>query len=85
MSKRDYYEVLGVARSASSDEIRSAYRRLARQYHKIRGERDRTKFMALKKGYHGTHFGAASVNGNANFRRNYEPLLPGCPNWLIAC
>ncbi|TGV30517.1 aminotransferase class III-fold pyridoxal phosphate-dependent enzyme, partial [bacterium M00.F.Ca.ET.168.01.1.1] len=32
---------------------------------------------ALKKGYHGTHFGGASVNGNANFRRNYEPLLPG--------
>ena len=32
-TKRDYYEVLGVARSASSDEIRSAYRRLARQYH----------------------------------------------------
>jgi putrescine aminotransferase len=38
---------------------------------------DRTKFLALKKGYHGTHFGGASVNGNANFRRNYEPLLPG--------
>ena len=31
----------------------------------------------MKKGYHGTHFGGASVNGNANFRRNYEPLLPG--------
>jgi adenosylmethionine-8-amino-7-oxononanoate aminotransferase len=52
--------------------------RLARQYHKIRGERDRTKFISLKKGYHGTHFGGASVNGNANFRRNYEPLLAGC-------
>ncbi|RUY95602.1 aminotransferase class III-fold pyridoxal phosphate-dependent enzyme, partial [Mesorhizobium sp. M7A.F.Ca.CA.001.12.2.1] len=42
-----------------------------------RGQADRTKFIALKKGYHGTHFGGASVNGNANFRRNYEPLLPG--------
>ncbi|TGQ76767.1 aminotransferase class III-fold pyridoxal phosphate-dependent enzyme, partial [Mesorhizobium sp. M2D.F.Ca.ET.206.01.1.1] len=51
--------------------------RLARQYWKVRGQGDRTKFLALKKGYHGTHFGGASVNGNANFRRNYEPLLPG--------
>jgi molecular chaperone DnaJ len=31
--KRDYYEVLGIGRSASTDEIRSAYRRLAKQYH----------------------------------------------------
>lgn len=32
-AKRDYYEVLGVGRTASNDEIRRAYRRLARQYH----------------------------------------------------
>ena len=32
-AKRDYYEVLGVGRGASADEIRRAYRRLARQYH----------------------------------------------------
>ena len=63
--------------SGGSDSVETALR-LARQYHKIRGDRDRTKFISLKKGYHGTHFGGASVNGNANFRRNYEPLLPGC-------
>jgi molecular chaperone DnaJ len=33
MAKRDYYEVLGVPRTASADEIKQAYRRLARQYH----------------------------------------------------
>ncbi len=33
MTKRDYYEVLGVGRDAGSDEIRRSYRRLARQYH----------------------------------------------------
>ena len=33
MEKRDYYEVLGVGREAGADELRSAYRKLAHQYH----------------------------------------------------
>lgn len=33
MAKRDYYDVLGVTKSASADDIRRAYRKLARQYH----------------------------------------------------
>ena len=32
-SKRDYYEILGIAKSASADEIKRAYRKLAMQYH----------------------------------------------------
>ena len=63
--------------SGGSDSIETALR-LARQYHKIKGQPERTKYVSLKKGYHGTHFGGASINGNSNFRRAYEPLLPGC-------
>ncbi|QBY01459.1 aspartate aminotransferase family protein [Rhodophyticola sp. CCM32] len=63
--------------SGGSDSVETALR-LARQYHKLRGEAGRVKFLSLKKGYHGTHIGGASVNGNANFRNAYEPLLPGC-------
>jgi molecular chaperone DnaJ len=33
MTQRDYYEILGVPRNASSDDLKSAFRRLARQYH----------------------------------------------------
>jgi putrescine aminotransferase len=76
-----FFEPEGMIRvffgSGGSDAVETALR-LARQYWKVRGQLDRTKFIALKKGYHGTHFGGASVNGNPTFRRNYEPLLPGC-------
>ncbi|MFN9776075.1 MAG: aminotransferase class III-fold pyridoxal phosphate-dependent enzyme, partial [Burkholderiales bacterium] len=63
--------------AGGSDSVEVALR-LSRQYWKLVGQKDRTKFLAFRKGYHGTHFGAASVNGNDRFRRPYEPLLPGC-------
>ncbi|MEM7319459.1 MAG: aminotransferase class III-fold pyridoxal phosphate-dependent enzyme, partial [Pseudomonadota bacterium] len=78
---RDFFEPDGLTRafftSGGSDSVETTLR-LARQYHKVRGDAGRVKFLSLKKGYHGTHFGGASVNGNANFRTAYEPLLAGC-------
>lgn len=78
---REFFKEDGMARvfftSGGSDSVETCLR-LARQYHRLRGEPTRTKFLSLKKGYHGTHFGGASVNGNNRFRTSYEPLLAGC-------
>ena len=78
---RTFFEPDGLTRafftSGGSDSVETALR-LSRQYHKVRGEAARVKFLSLKKGYHGTHMGGASVNGNANFRTMYEPLMAGC-------
>ena len=78
---KEFFEPDGLSRafftSGGSDSVEIALR-LARQYHKVRGESGRVKYLSLKKGYHGTHTLAASVNGNANFRTMYEPLMPGC-------
>jgi len=63
--------------NGGSDAVEGALK-IARQYWKLKGQGDRYKFISLRQGYHGVHFGGMSVNGNTNFRRGYEPLLPGC-------
>ena len=66
MSKRDYYEVLGVSKSASKEEIKKAYRKLARQYHPDVNKEAGTeeKFKEVKEAY--------EVLGNEQKRAQYD-------------
>src|SRR5579864_1594879 len=50
MVKRDYYEVLGVGKTASADEIKKAYRRLAVQHHPDRGGSE-AEFREVNEAY----------------------------------
>src|SRR3974390_3519632 len=54
MSKRDFYDILGVAKNASEDEIKKAYRKLAMKHHPDRNPDDKTaeeKFKEAKEAY----------------------------------
>jgi putrescine---pyruvate transaminase len=63
--------------SGGSDAVETALK-LARQSWKLAGEAGRTKFIALRQGYHGVHFGGASLTGINVFRLGFEPMLAGC-------
>src|SRR5258706_6916951 len=66
--KRDYYEVLGVARSADGEEIRRCYRKLAMKYHPDRADGDKTvaetKFKECAEAY--------EVLSDPDKRRRYD-------------
>jgi molecular chaperone DnaJ len=74
MAKQDYYEVLGVGKDASADEIKKAFRRAAIEHHPDRGG-DEQKFKEINEAYEVLkddqkrkrydQFGHAGVGGNA--------------------
>ncbi len=61
--------------SGGSEAVESAWK-LARQYHTLKGER-RWKAISRDVAYHGTTMGALSINGVAELRTPFEPLVPG--------
>ena len=67
MSKRDFYEVLGVSRSATPEEIKAAYRKLALKYHPDRNPGNKEaedKFKEAAEAY--------EVLSDAEKRKNYD-------------
>lgn len=80
MAKRDYYEVLGVAKTASADEIKKAFRKLAVQYHPDKEGGDEEKFKEASEAYEVLrddskrqrydqfgHAGVGGTNGSGGF------------------
>jgi DnaJ-class molecular chaperone len=67
MAKRDYYESLGVSKTASADEIRKAHRKLAMKYHPDRNKNNKEaeeRFKEIQEAY--------DVLSDASKRSNYD-------------
>jgi len=62
--------------SGGSEAVESALK-LVRQFHKLRGNANKTKVIARQVAYHGTTLGALSATGITNLRAPFEPFTPG--------
>jgi adenosylmethionine-8-amino-7-oxononanoate aminotransferase len=62
--------------SGGSEAVESAIK-LARQYHKLTGNPNKTKLIAREVAYHGTSLGALAATGITSLREPFEPLTPG--------
>ncbi len=64
MANKDYYEILGVSKTSSQDEIKKAYRKLAHKHHPDKGGSDQEKFKEINEAY--------QVLSNAEKRGQYD-------------
>jgi adenosylmethionine-8-amino-7-oxononanoate aminotransferase len=62
--------------SGGGEAVESAWK-LARQYHKMRGDTDRYKVISRDVAYHGTTMGALTITSLQGYRTPFEPLVPG--------
>jgi adenosylmethionine-8-amino-7-oxononanoate aminotransferase len=62
--------------TGGSEAVESAWK-LARQYHKLRGDHDRYKVVSRDIAYHGTTMGALTITSVTPYRTPFEPLVPG--------
>jgi adenosylmethionine-8-amino-7-oxononanoate aminotransferase len=62
--------------SGGAEANESAWK-LARQYHKMRGDTDRYKVISRDVAYHGTTLGALTITSLEGYRQPFEPLVPG--------
>lgn len=62
--------------TGGSEAVESAWK-LARQYHKLTGQPQRTKVISRHLAYHGTSMGALSITGVPGLKTAFEPLVPG--------
>jgi adenosylmethionine-8-amino-7-oxononanoate aminotransferase len=62
--------------TGGGDAVESAWK-LARQYHRLRGDTDRYKVISRDIAYHGTTMGALTITSIESYRTPFEPLVPG--------